>query len=255
MSDGAAWSGAEGARAFASVEAATDWLVGYPFVFRALSRQVKPGDVLVDYGCGPGRVAARAARALGVRILGADVSPAMLEPARRQESPGAEYHLVEHGRVAGVPDGCADAAMCNHVLASLPDEQAVVDVLGEIRRLLRPGGLLALLATDPACAGVDYASLRVDGAGGAGDGCRPGQEFALRLRRTDGSWQTVRNYAWPVGEQFVALVERAGFAAITQWRPSVAEAEGVADAELVRSRDWAAERERPPLVVTTALAV
>ncbi|NXY99436.1 hypothetical protein HYE82_34710, partial [Streptomyces sp. BR123] len=68
--EGGAWSGADGAEAFAAVEAATDWMLGYPFVFRALSRRVGPGPVLVDYGCGPGRVADRAARLLGARVVG-----------------------------------------------------------------------------------------------------------------------------------------------------------------------------------------
>lgn len=34
---GRAWSGHDGAEAFAAVEAGTDWLLGYPFVFKALS--------------------------------------------------------------------------------------------------------------------------------------------------------------------------------------------------------------------------
>lgn len=159
--DGAAWSGREGARAFAALEAATDWLLGYPFVFRALSRRIGPGAVLVDYGCGPGRVADRAARQLGVRVIGVDTSPEMLALARASATAVAEYHLVEDGRVTGLADGCADAAMCNHVLASLPTEDAVLDVFTEIRRLLRPDAPLVLLSTDPACNGTEYASLRV----------------------------------------------------------------------------------------------
>ncbi|MFF2198557.1 hypothetical protein, partial [Streptomyces sp. NPDC058157] len=51
--EGTDWSGSEGARAFAAVEAATDGLLGYPFVFRALSRRrVGGGAGLVVCGCG-----------------------------------------------------------------------------------------------------------------------------------------------------------------------------------------------------------
>ncbi|MEU7725602.1 methyltransferase domain-containing protein [Streptomyces sp. NPDC040724] len=247
--EGAAWSGRDGARAFAAVEAATDWLLGYPFVFRALSR-IGPGAVLVDYGCGPGQVADRAARQLGARVIGVDTSPEMLVLARASATAVAEYHLVENGRVTGLADGCADAVMCNHVLASLPTEDAVLEVFAEIRRLLRPDSPLVLLSTDPACNGTEYASLRV---GETGEVYGPGDELTVRLRRTDGSWQEMRNHAWPVG-YYPGLLESAGFRDVVQHRPTVDEALTVADPDLAAGRAWQAERERPPLVITRALA-
>ncbi|MEU3911795.1 methyltransferase domain-containing protein [Streptomyces sp. NPDC029721] len=249
--EGPAWSGSDGAQAFAAVEAATDWLLGYPFVFRALSRRgIGAGSVLVDYGCGPGKVADRAARLLGARVIGVDTSPEMLALARAPGTAVAEFHLVEGGRTGGLADGCADAAMCSHVLASLPDEEAVLSVFTEVRRLLRPGGPFVLLSTDPDCGGTEYASLRI---GGPGTVHAPGQGLTVRLRRTDGTWQEVRNHAWPVGG-IPGLLERAGFRDVVQERPTVEQALDTADPELVRSRPWTGERERPPLVVTTALA-
>ncbi|MFF4369045.1 class I SAM-dependent methyltransferase [Streptomyces sp. NPDC001594] len=249
--EGTTWSGTEGARAFAAVEAATDWLLGYPFVFRALARRgIGAGAVIVDYGCGPGKVADRAARLLGARVIGVDTSPEMLALARAPGTAVAEFHLVEGGRTAGLADGCADAVMCSHVLASLPDEETVVSVFLEVRRLLRPGGPFVLLSTDPDCGGTEYASLRI---GGPGPARAPGQELSVGLRRTDGTWQEVRNHAWPVA-RIPVLLERAGFRDVLQERPTFDEARAEADPELVRSRPWTAERERPPLVVTTALA-
>ncbi|MFJ7271028.1 class I SAM-dependent methyltransferase [Streptomyces sp. NPDC099050] len=249
-----AWSGPEGARAFASVEAATDWLLGYPFVFRALARWVGSGSVLVDYGCGPGKVADHAARLLGAKVLGVDTSPEMLALARASGTAVAEYHLVTDGRAACLADGGADAVMCNHVLASLPTEEAVLSVFREIRRILRPGGPFVLLATDPACGGTEYASLSI-GEPGAAYG--PGDELPVRLRRTDGSWQVMPNHAWPV-DFYPALLERAGFTLLVQHRPTVEEALGIpglVDQDLAAGRGWEAERAGPPLVITTAVAV
>ncbi len=232
------------------MEAATDRLLGYPFVFRALARRIRPGEVLVDYGCGPGKVADEAARRLGARVLGVDTSPEMLALARGSATAVAAYHLVEDGRVTGLPDACVDAAMCNHVLASLPTEAAVLGVFTEIRRLLRPGALFVLLATDPDCGGTEYASLRI---GEPGVVYAPGDELTVRLRRTDGSWEEVRNHAWPVGF-LPPLLERAGFRDVVQHRPTVDEARTVADADFAAGRAWSAERAAPPLVITTALA-
>ncbi|MBT2455586.1 bifunctional 2-polyprenyl-6-hydroxyphenol methylase/3-demethylubiquinol 3-O-methyltransferase UbiG [Streptomyces sp. ISL-86] len=249
--EGVAWSGRAGAQAFAGVEAATDWLLGYPFVFEALSHRIGEGAVVVDYGCGPGQVADRAARQLGARVLGVDTSPEMLALARSGGTAVAEYHLVENGRATGLPDGCADAVMCNHVLASLPTEDAVLAVFAEIGRLLRPGGLFILLTTDPTCTDLEYASLRVGEAGAA---YGQGEEMTLRLRRTDGSWVEVRNHAWHV-DRIPALLEGARFRDVVQRRPTVDEALSLADTALVHSRAWTAERAKPPLVVTSGVAV
>ncbi|MER5930843.1 hypothetical protein [Streptomyces sp. NPDC002054] len=122
------------------------------------------------------------------------------------------------------------------------------EMLGLARRLLRPGAPLVLLATDPACSGTEYASLRI-GEPGAVYG--PGEPFTVRLRRTDGSWAEMRNHARPV-DLLPALLERAGFGEVVRHRPTFDEA--LADPDLVRSRPWTAERARPPLVVTTATA-
>lgn len=223
------------------MEAGTDWLLGYPFVFKALSGAGREGGVLLDFGCGPGHVAGHTGRALGMRVLGVDASPDMLALAREEGTPEAEYHLVADGRVGGLADACADAAMCNHVLESLPDERTVLEVFAEIHRLLRPGAPFALLTTDPACAGIEYASLRV---GEPGVTYGPGEPMPVRLRRTDGTWQSVRNHAWPV-ETFPALLERVGFSDVAQHHPTPDEELEVADPEHVRSRDWSAERLRP----------
>ncbi|MFI5863827.1 class I SAM-dependent methyltransferase [Streptomyces sp. NPDC051546] len=249
-----AWSGPEGAQAFAAVEAATDWLLGYPFVFRTLARWVGGGSVLVDYGCGPGKVADHAARRLGAKVLGVDTSPEMLALARGSGTAVAEYHLVTDGRAACLADGSADAVMCNHVLASLPSAQTVLAVFREIRRILRPGGQLVLLATDPACSGTQYASLSIGDPGGT---YAPGDALPVRLRRTDGSWQVMPNHAWPV-DFYPALLERAGFGDLVQHRPTVDEAlalPGLVPPVLTAGRTWSAERSRPPLVITTAVAV
>ncbi|MFD7083835.1 class I SAM-dependent methyltransferase [Streptomyces sp. NPDC059918] len=248
--EGGAWSGPAGAEAFAAVEAATDWLLGYPFVFEALSRRIGADELLVDYGCGPGRVADRAARVLGARVVGVDTSAEMLALARSTATAVAEFHLVRDGRVTGLPDECADAVMCNHVLASLPTEEALLGVFAEIRRLLRPGAPFVLLTTDPDCTELEYASLRV---GAPGASYRLGEEMPLRLLRTDGSWQEVRNHAWPV-DRLPILLESARFREVSQRRPTVDEALALADPGLVRRHPWTSERSAPPLVITSALA-
>lgn len=92
------------------------------------------GDAL-DLGCGDGRLGAelRARRAVG-----ADVSPVPLERARGRLG---EVVLVEPDEPLPFADGSFDLVLCAEVLEHVRDVQLL---LSEVRRVLRPGGALAI---------------------------------------------------------------------------------------------------------------
>jgi ubiquinone/menaquinone biosynthesis C-methylase UbiE len=93
---------------------------------------------VVDVGCGPGHVAGYL-HARGVEARGLDLSPAMVEQAR-ERFPDVPF---ETGDVTAIsaPDGAWAAAVAFYSLIHLPREEMVV-ALRELRRVLRPGGLL-----------------------------------------------------------------------------------------------------------------
>lgn len=93
-----------------------------------------------DIGCGPGHVA-RYLHERGVNVLGIDLSPRMVEVARRL-SPGIEF---QQGNMAAlhVGDRAWAGIAAFYSIIHIPREE-VVDVLREFRRVLRPDGLLLL---------------------------------------------------------------------------------------------------------------
>jgi ubiquinone/menaquinone biosynthesis C-methylase UbiE len=92
----------------------------------------------LDLGCGTGRNLP--ALPPGVRAVGLDPSQAVLQRARRR-APGTP--LVQ-GRAEALPfrDGCFDTVVSGLVLCTVPDP---VRGLGEVRRVLSPGGTLRAL--------------------------------------------------------------------------------------------------------------
>jgi len=100
---------------------------------------VRPGDRVLDACCGTGDLALADARA-GGRVTGVDFSQRMLERARRKSS-GIDW--VE-GDALALPfaEGDFDAATVGFGIRNLPDLEAG---LAELRRVLRPGGRLAVL--------------------------------------------------------------------------------------------------------------
>jgi len=106
------------------------------------------GGHMLDVGCGPGFLVREMAEAVGPdgRAVGIDTSRQMLDLAERRiaEIPQAE---VMEARVEAMPftDAEFDAASCVQVLLFVPDAAAA---LGELHRVLKPGGRLAVIETD-----------------------------------------------------------------------------------------------------------
>jgi len=95
---------------------------------------------VIDIGCGVGTRAARLASA-GARVLGVDEDDAALREAfRRYSGPSVTFRRAPLPRV-DEPQHSFDAAVCDGMLERLADPMRLLD---EIRRLLRPGGLLVL---------------------------------------------------------------------------------------------------------------
>ncbi len=114
--------------------------VGNPFEHRA----IQPGERVVDLGCGAGTDSFLAAAAAGKSgaVIGIDMTPAMLDKARRTASTmHADTVEFREGFLEALPvdDGWADAVISNGVINLCPDKR---EALSEAMRVLRPGGVL-----------------------------------------------------------------------------------------------------------------
>lgn len=105
--------------------------------FAASVRDVGPA---CDMGCGPGHVA-RYLYEHGVQVSGVDLSPAMVEQARRL-NPGVEFRQGDMMALDAPDEAWAGIAAFYSIIHIPRGDMA--QALGELRRVLRPGGLLLL---------------------------------------------------------------------------------------------------------------
>lgn len=114
---------------------------------RALGSTLRcePGSRILDAGCGPGLWAVALALE-GYRVRGIDIAPAMVAAARDRSQEHALSEDAAAFQVAALdavdfPSASFDAIVCRLVLDFVPNPGLVLE---EFRRVLRPGGRLAL---------------------------------------------------------------------------------------------------------------
>ncbi|MCE7000693.1 class I SAM-dependent methyltransferase [Saccharothrix sp. S26] len=113
-------------------------LRGVLALFAEAAREV--GGPVADVGCGPGLITAHV-RGLGLDAFGVDLSPRMVEIARR-DHPGLRFEVGSMTDLDLV-DGSVGGVLAFYSVIHVPDAE-VPAVFTQFRRVLRPGGVVML---------------------------------------------------------------------------------------------------------------
>ena len=150
---------------------------------------IRPGERVLDVGCGPGRLTIVAGIVAGLEgeTCGIDPAPEMVELAHRNAARAGVRVRFEVGAIEALPypDDHFDVVLNSLMLHHLPDELKRRG-LAEIRRVLKPGGRVVA---------VDFGATPDEGFGHL--------LCVLRLRT-----------GWDHAERLRAMLGDAGFDAV-----------------------------------------
>lgn len=117
--------------------AASPWDRAVLGIFAELVGSAAP---VADLGCGPGRITGYLA-GLGLEVFGVDLSPGMVEVAQRVH-PQLRFEVGSMSALTLADASLAGAVAWYSIIHTPPERLSVV--FGELARVLRPGGVLAL---------------------------------------------------------------------------------------------------------------
>lgn len=238
------WDTPQVAIGFEAYDDLPERTLGYPCVFRALRLGDPDVRMVLDFGCGPGKVAERIVTRYEAQVFAVDASPVMLTiAADYRADPRIDYRLVRNAEMPFLSDGVIDAAMSCYVFINIGSLDVIHTIAREVYRVLRPGGRYAVLDTNPDTTGVEFTTFR---SGDPGRHYAQGEQRRVLLRRPDGSELMLLDYHWPK-EVYREILVDAGFGSIDMHEPVLVHPTDVDDAGA--ARPWHNESNQPPFFV------
>ncbi len=113
---------------------------------RALDYRPRPSDVVVEIGCGVGRLSRVIAPEVS-HLHAFDISAEMLAEAAKIEPRNVSFHRAEGNDLRILPDGIADLVLAYCVFQHLPSVEVLGRYLKEMVRVAKPGGIIAFTLT------------------------------------------------------------------------------------------------------------
>ena len=211
----------------------TDWELGYKNVIKLLGNI--ENKVILDYGCGEGRVA-RFVRDMGAKVIGIDPSKEMIQTASKNYSENIEYHIA--GNVNFLNSNSVDAAMLNFVLCCIPTKEGIVEILKNIGRVLKKGSPLIILSNHPKAVGKEFVSFKILKE----DDLFSGKRIRVVLR-SEKPFEVI-DYYWSIKDYRDALTE-AGFTVSESMEPKIPPNN--------KDFDWLDEKKYPPYIIIKAV--
>ncbi len=172
-------------------------------------KELYAGEAIVlDYGCGSGKVTRRLLETqAAASVIGVDISADMIRLAEaRKSQEAARFQTIESARIP-YPDSTFDAVVCCFVFINVPTRDELHRIAEELARVLRPSGMLFIIDSNPTATGIQFPTFR---SGEPGRDYRDGDKRKVSLEIPDAGVLELVDRHWSIGT-YESVLTAAGF--------------------------------------------
>ncbi len=143
------------ANAYAQLEIKDTFYLAYRDIPKLIKKHSK-GNKALDFGCGGGRLT-RFLKKLGFDTIGIDHSQDMINEAQQIDTEGT-YKVIENNKLP-FNDSTFDLIFSSIVFMEIPSKQEMVQILKEMKRVLKESGIIIIITDAEDMYKVDWASF------------------------------------------------------------------------------------------------
>jgi len=208
------------AKAYARLEFPGTYFLAYRDLPELIKKYAK-GYKALDFGCGAGR-STRFLRKMGFDTIGTDISEKMIEMAKGMDPEGA-YRLVLDDGLLPLETSSLDLVLSAFTFDNIPTAEKKISLFSDIRRILKPAGIMINLVSSPDIYLHEWASFSTkdypeNKNAGAGDIVR------IIITSIDDA-RPVEDIVWP-HEDYLKVYEKSNLAVIEMRKPLGSENDG-----------------------------
>ena len=226
-------------------------VLGYNYILSFFSKH--QAATILDYGCGPGKVALRLAEQTASQIVAVDESESMIDIANKQRAHDRiVYQVVKNDRLSFVPNDTIDGAIACYVFINNGSEDRIRRIMTEIYRVLRPNSRFIILDTNPNTTGVPFSTFQ----NGVKDKVYDyGEQRVEKLHVNQQEDLILHDFNWP-NRMYDDNLKYAGFTHVTVKYPTLNDFNAEQMAAITAQYgviNWENERTQAPFILYEAI--
>jgi len=161
------------------------------------------GKTALDFGSGAGRTAQLLASIGAEKIVGVDHNQSMIDQATKTKGEKVEFIKIDET----IPFGANtfDAALSAHVFVEVSTIEEMRQIVTEVYRVLKPGGVFVIITNNSEAIGQNYLSYGYKKE----DNLKSGQKIVCTIKKGDKSFD-IDDYYWSE-EDYKRELEKVGF--------------------------------------------
>ncbi|MCR6105908.1 class I SAM-dependent methyltransferase [Salipaludibacillus agaradhaerens] len=249
---GTSWKSSDVTEKFNDYNDMLEDILGFQVLFDEIKESSQVHHIL-DYGCGPGKVAERLAGLNeNYQIVAVDESKGMVDIAKNyRHKENIDYRLIANDNLSFLEDNSMDIVIICFVIINISSEERIRNVIKEIYRVLKPSGKLLILDSNPNAIGYEFSTFRNGVKGKTYKNGDKKQQFLDILNRPD---LVLDDYYW-TREFYMSVLEEARFSKIGTCEPTI-ETLTARKVEQAKQKynvtEWGDEKGQAPFIIFKA---